>query len=75
MLANLGHIPRLHDFEVRQQSRLPESLLVSVSPEWLTKTDVIPDRTVSDESLLRCVGDRVDEPGFGSPIPLNVTSV
>lgn len=75
MLANLGHIARLHNLEIRQQSRLSQSLLVPVFPEWLTEADVVPDGTVTDESLLRGVGDRVDEPGFDGPIPLNVTAV
>lgn len=75
MLADLGHIPRLHDVEIRQQCRLPQSLLVSIFPEWLAKANIVADRTVANKGLLGGIRNRVDEPRLGGPISLDLTAI
>lgn len=75
MLADLGQITRIHDIQIGQKSRLSQSLLVPVLPEWLTEADIIPDRSVSDIGLLRGISNRVDQPRFVGPVPLDVPTI
>ena len=75
MLANLGQITRIHDIQIGQKSRLSQSLLVPIFPEWLTEADIIPDRSMSDVGLLRGISNRVDQPRFVGPVSLYLPTI